>query len=222
MTALVAATCSAREKRAFTQHLALGRRHWAATLADRCRLCSSESGAWSQYGFTRSVRRRAQARRRFSRLLARRTAASGAARLRPPSAARFDQLTKREIRRPRRAREPTAVIPGYCDHAPDSRRTQPTLIRTRDCPMADQCDAEPMRASRARSRSLRPEQQSTRPVHRPVRTKATGEASKPGSCFSNVAAGTPACRPRAAQGELQRAAAVRLLRSSYFEVAISK
>ena len=28
--------------------IALGR-HWAATLADGCRLCSSESGAWSQY-----------------------------------------------------------------------------------------------------------------------------------------------------------------------------
>ena len=92
--------------------------------------------------------------------------------------------------------EPTAVIPGYCDHAPDSRRKQPTLIRTRDCPMANQCDAEPMRASRARSRSLLPDQQSTRPVHRPVRTQATGEASKPGSCFSNVAAGTPAGNPR--------------------------
>ena len=100
--------------------------------------------------------------------------------------------------------EPTAVIPGYCDHAPDSRRTQPTLIRTRDCPMADQCDAEPMRASRARSRSLRPEQQSTRPVHRPVRTKATGEASKPGSCFSNVAAGTPAWQSAPAGGRTCR------------------
>ena len=100
--------------------------------------------------------------------------------------------------------EPTAVIPGYCDHAPDSRRKQPTLIRTRDCPMANQCDAEPMRASRARSRSLLPEQQSTRPVHRPVRTKATGEASKPGSCFSKVAAGTPAWKSAPAGGRTCR------------------
>ena len=83
--------------------------------------------------------------------------------------------------------KPAAATTGYCDNAPDARRTQTTLIRTRDSPMAYQCDAEAMRASRARGRSQRPGQQSARPVLRPVRTKATGEASKPGSCCSNVA-----------------------------------
>ena len=58
--------------------------------------------------------------------------------------------------------------------------------------MAGQCDAESKRASCVRSRSQRSEQPSTRPVFRPVRTQATERASKPGSCFSNVAAGTPA------------------------------
>ena len=71
------------------------------------------------------------------------------------------------------------------------------LIRTLGGSMADQCDAESKRASRVRSRSQRPEEQSMRPVHRPFRTKATDEASKPDCSFSNVAARTPAwqCAP---------------------------
>ena len=71
------------------------------------------------------------------------------------------------------------------------------LIRTRGVPMTAQCDAESKRASRVRSRSQRPEEQSMRPVHRPFRTKATDEASKPDCSFSNVAARTPAwqCAP---------------------------
>ena len=103
-------------------------------------------------------------------------------------------VTKRENRRRAEARRRTLRV-----SRPRSRlrRTQTMLIRTRGVPMTAQCDAESKRASRVRSRSQRPEEQSMRPVHRPFRTKATDEASKPDCSFSNVAARTPAwqCAP---------------------------
>ena len=108
----------------------------------------------------------------------------------PPSL----RASKRENRRRAQARRRTLRV-----LRPRSRlrRTQSTLIRTRGGPMTAQCDAESERASRVWSRSQRPGRPSRRPMHRPVRTKATAEASTRGSCFSNVAARTPAwqCAP---------------------------